>query len=654
VQFAAGPNHLSVPRAILIAGTLILLTALAAGLVLYLAYAVDTDPPGEARITALDSPSAVTWTDHGSVHIDARSMDDFVSSLGYAHGMNRTWITLLARQIALGRLSEWMGSEATDVDVLASRLDFAGRGQAAFDALPADVRHRYERYANGLNAALETPRLRRLPALVLLEIDPEPWEAWHSLAVERLWSWMAAPVQLLPDTTAGAATMLSADRALRSRLHVYGMQNNMLLVVGGGARIRHLFRYVTGDSGQPIFQEFEYANGSEPILDGLSLPGSIAIPAGRTADMSWAYLFSSDVSVRSRPANTDAEHTSAYSRVTDRAGSEEVVLVERLDDELVLAAPRPGDSTYTVLSWAGLGETADATGWSGLLDGRLPAFSIIREEGLIIDSTGTPHVVGSPRTAFSHASGVRLVTNSESGEALVSRLRLIIAGQTDVQSDWDLLHDTYSEAASGWNDVFLAGADSFGIASAVESGAVEYLRNWDHSYRGSSIAASILENARAFLPPAPPDSLRVETYGAALTASVESLVERFGSDMREWRWETVQELAIYFPGWSAPLEDDDHRVRQFKNEFLPVSVASRGHPTTLAWGPTVGRSWRPAGAAWEGLFGHAPGSEFEFERPIVSYSTFLGRFLAESRTPVDVRTDVTDAAERRTLLQPAT
>lgn len=643
--------HVSKPGVIV--GTILALAAGFIGILYYLSYGVKTAPPARHPIQGLAETVSIYWAEEGPVHIQAEGRGDFYTALGYTHGMNRPWISLLMRQASLGKLSEWFGQEAWDEDRLARSLELAKDARRSFDSLSPEVRTQLERYADGMTAALMTKRVQRKAVLVLLEIVPESWQPWHSIAVERLWAWLSAPVQRLDPRIPGVQELLAADRSLRSRLHVFGMGENMNLLIGGGQQMRHLLRYLMGNSGQPILQEFAFASSAGERIDGLSIPGTILFPAGRTYEFSWTLLMAANVSVDQVSLADITSSETIYDRLKDAEGFEEVVQIERINGALAIDDSASTDSLRTLLKWSGMNHSTDSESWIKLTAGILRPFSLFRDDGIVNKSGVGATITGFPLTSFRHPSGVLFISNSESGSDLKERLQEIISGQTEAQSDWDLLHDTFSTSAKKWTDRYLLALDSVTNRTVRENEAVDYLRNWDLSYRGSSIAASIAEYADQELRRSPEDSLLGETAESSLANAVMALTRRYTADMREWRWESVQELQVYYPGWMSTLTTTDRRVSKFQNEFLPVSVAGRGHPTSLSWGPAIDASKLKAATAWEGLFGSRPGSTFEFERPIVRYASFLGRFLPENRAPVSVHMGVDEMEYERTELRPA-
>src|SRR3984885_12049706 len=139
---------------------------------------------GDLRVPGLAAPVKV-YRDHwGIPHIRASGSDDAWFALGFVHAQDRLFQMDLNRFRALGRSAEWLGEAAVDADILVRRLGMQAACQRDYAALGHDARVMLDRYAAGVNAFLSSQA--PLPIEYrLLEVVPEAWEPWHSIAVMR-------------------------------------------------------------------------------------------------------------------------------------------------------------------------------------------------------------------------------------------------------------------------------------------------------------------------------------------------------------------------------------------------------------------------------------------------------------------------------------
>ncbi len=164
-------------------------------------------PPvsGELRVPGLVAAVEVYRDRWGIPHIRASDSGDAWFALGFVHAQDRLFQMDLNRFRALGRSAEWFGAAAVDADALVRRLGMAAACQRDYAALGDDARDMLDRYAAGVNAFLRSGA--PLPVEYgLLELTPEAWEPWHSIAVMRrlgllmgsvwfkLWRMLALPV----------------------------------------------------------------------------------------------------------------------------------------------------------------------------------------------------------------------------------------------------------------------------------------------------------------------------------------------------------------------------------------------------------------------------------------------------------------------------
>jgi penicillin amidase len=164
-------------------------------------------PPisGELRAPGLAAPVEVHRDRWGIPHIRAGGSGDAWFALGFVHAQDRLFQMDLNRFRALGRSAEWLGETAAEADILVRRLGMTGACTRDYAALGQDARTMLDRYAAGVNAFLGSAA--PLPIEYhLLDVTPEPWEPWHSIAVMRrlgllmgsvwfkLWRMLALPV----------------------------------------------------------------------------------------------------------------------------------------------------------------------------------------------------------------------------------------------------------------------------------------------------------------------------------------------------------------------------------------------------------------------------------------------------------------------------
>lgn len=168
------------------AAALLLLSAAGAWLLLR---ATLPELDGTVEIAALDAPVVVARDRHGVPHIRAESMRDAYVALGYAHAQDRLAQMETTRRMAAGRMAEVVGSSMLESDRRMRMLGVYRLAEGDAEALPAEVREAYERYAEGVNAYIDHGPLP--PELRLLGIRPEPWRiadsfAWHRLLAVML------------------------------------------------------------------------------------------------------------------------------------------------------------------------------------------------------------------------------------------------------------------------------------------------------------------------------------------------------------------------------------------------------------------------------------------------------------------------------------
>lgn len=562
-------------------GSLLVLALLAGGvsLVWHLAYGVQDGP----------DPSEV---------VDLRSTHLY-EDLGRAHATHRTWISLLLRQAALGRLGTWFGPSATAEDIRVVELGFAVSARAAFQALPEAEQDRFAAYARGMNAGLAAADASLAAPLVILDAEPARWEAWHALAVERLVLWLYASH---PEGT--------ADYLLQQRLAWSGgLWNHVWMSEDGAAGARLL----TGTSAVPVFQEAYIRRPDGAWLGSLlTIPGTIMAPMGARPELAWAFTLRSGI--ERLPAGTGV--TVEHDRVT--IGLDEVLVERRRRPDDAIRMPGPNAD----LRWAGLGAATDASQWMALLDGRAGGpWMLHTGDGLVREAGQPVRISGRPETVV-QASGRTLVSNAPP-ESSAERA---FVESTDPTS-------THSPFAQDRVQAFLATIPDSVSLGAASTQALTYLRNWNVTFDATEIGATLFDALEI-----QPDSTPSQPL-TRLNQAMDRLTLRMGPDPSRWRWADAHPQRLAFPGWTPAPSDPDpepepRTVRIFRDRYAPVTVHGGGHPTSLVWHATPGA---PATSAWEGAVG-ARGA-LAFRRPDIRFDAFLGRSMRLDH-PIDAITAV--------------
>src|SRR4029079_18983844 len=113
--------------------------------------------------------------------IDAASWPEAIEAEGYTVASERLFQMDLMRRGAGGRLAEWFGPNALEVDRRRKLEDWETVAQRAYTALPADQKEYIEAYRRGVNRFIDENSHRWGLEYLVLSTNPEPWEAKDSI-----------------------------------------------------------------------------------------------------------------------------------------------------------------------------------------------------------------------------------------------------------------------------------------------------------------------------------------------------------------------------------------------------------------------------------------------------------------------------------------
>lgn len=149
------------------------------GYVAHRYYSQGLDPEELAEYT----PAKVKLGQRGVPTIDASSWVEAVEAQGYVVASERLFQMDLMRRMGGGRLAEWFGPRALDIDRKRALEDWEGVALRAYEALPADQKEMIDAYQRGVNRFITEYGGRWGLEYLILRTEPEPWEGRDSMLV---------------------------------------------------------------------------------------------------------------------------------------------------------------------------------------------------------------------------------------------------------------------------------------------------------------------------------------------------------------------------------------------------------------------------------------------------------------------------------------
>ncbi len=118
-------------------------------------------------------------------HIDSENKLDGYFALGFVHAQDRLWQMEMARRTAHGTLSEVLGIESLDSDIISRTMNLSGNAKDSWENLSESNRVILKKYTEGLNFGIG--QLGVLPLeFLLLNYEPVEWMPIDSLAILQL------------------------------------------------------------------------------------------------------------------------------------------------------------------------------------------------------------------------------------------------------------------------------------------------------------------------------------------------------------------------------------------------------------------------------------------------------------------------------------
>ncbi len=164
------------------------------------------------RVEGLREPVEILYDSMGVPHIFAASLDDLFLAQGHVHATHRLWQMEMFRRVLQGRLSEVFGEVALDADRFFRTIGMEEAARSGTPPPDTPIHGLMERYAQGVNAAIQEWQGPLPPEFVLLRLQPEAWSPILTQGIEKIMAWDLSDYQTGLDLA--AAREILGDSAL--------------------------------------------------------------------------------------------------------------------------------------------------------------------------------------------------------------------------------------------------------------------------------------------------------------------------------------------------------------------------------------------------------------------------------------------------------
>lgn len=135
---------------------------------------------GEPALPGLSAPVAVDADALGIPSVVAENREDALRALGFLHARDRLFQMDLMRRKGTGRLAEWFGPDALELDRAQRHYRFEAAARGILAVMPETQRRALDAYVAGVNAYL-AQAASLPPEYLVLGAQAEPWRAEDSL-----------------------------------------------------------------------------------------------------------------------------------------------------------------------------------------------------------------------------------------------------------------------------------------------------------------------------------------------------------------------------------------------------------------------------------------------------------------------------------------
>lgn len=173
---------------------ILLIIVLIAAVLLFFPYASLNDYQKEGRLNlpGLKEPVEVTRDEKGMAHIYADNLLDAIMVQGFVTAQDRLFQMNLSRLFSSGRISELVGIVGKGTDIRMRTIGFRRQAEKHVKILHPETRRFLQKYADGVNACINSQKDNHHLAFKLAGIKPDPWTIEDTLTILYYMGWDSA------------------------------------------------------------------------------------------------------------------------------------------------------------------------------------------------------------------------------------------------------------------------------------------------------------------------------------------------------------------------------------------------------------------------------------------------------------------------------
>lgn len=141
----------------------------------------------DVQIKGLTGEVSVLRDSHGIPHIYAENETDLYRAVGFTMAQDRLWQMDLLRRVTQGRLSEILGKDQVNTDLLMRALRIQEKSEKIIAGASPEIIQALEAFSAGVNEYIRYYPLP--PEFKILGYNPEPWEPVQSINLIGYMSW---------------------------------------------------------------------------------------------------------------------------------------------------------------------------------------------------------------------------------------------------------------------------------------------------------------------------------------------------------------------------------------------------------------------------------------------------------------------------------